>query len=88
MELYERRVTIAVVITEPTGRWVEQLARGLVDGFGGVLAGKQYLLHDRATVFTENIRHYIGGLWCGNGEVAGAIAQSQCPFRTLDSQHA
>ena len=39
MELCIRRVPIAGIIAEPTGRWVEQIARGLVDGFGGVLAG-------------------------------------------------
>ena len=53
MELCTRRVTIGGVVAEPTGRWLEQMARGLVDGFGGVLAGKRYLVHDRGAVFTE-----------------------------------
>ena len=53
MELCTRRVTISGIIAEPTGRWMEQVARGLVDGFGGVLAGKRYLIHDRGAVFTE-----------------------------------
>jgi putative transposase len=53
MELCTRRVTIGGIVAEPTGRWIEQVARGLVDGFGGVLAGKRYLIHDRGAVFTE-----------------------------------
>jgi transposase InsO family protein len=63
MELSTRRVTIAGIIAEPTGQWVEQMARGLVDGFGGVLAGKRYLIHDRGVVFTEKLRDILGA--CG-----------------------
>ena len=32
------------------------MARGLVDGFAGALAGKKYLIHDRGSVFTEKFR--------------------------------
>jgi len=53
MELCTRRVWIGGIIGEPTARWMEQVARGLVDGFGGVLAGKRYLIHDRGAVFSE-----------------------------------
>ena len=60
MELSTRRVTIAGIIAEPTGRWVEQVARGLVDGFGGVLAGRRYLIQDRGAVFTEKFRSILG----------------------------
>jgi putative transposase len=56
MELCTRRVTIGGIVAEPTGHWVEQVTRGLVDGFGGVLAGKKYLIHDRGAVFTEKFR--------------------------------
>ena len=60
MELCSRRVSIAGIIAEPTGRWAEQVARGLVDGFGGVLAGKRYLIHDRGAIFTEQFRTILG----------------------------
>ena len=53
MQLATRRVNLAGVYLEPTGAWVEQVGRGLVDGFGGVLSGQKYLIHDRGTVFTE-----------------------------------
>jgi putative transposase len=53
MELCTRRVMIGGIVAEPTGRWMEQVARCLVDGFGGVLAGQRYLIHDRGGVFTE-----------------------------------
>ena len=58
MELCTRRVTIAGMIAEPTGRWVEQVARGLVDGFGGVLAGKRYLLRDRSAVLRRDSKRF------------------------------
>ena len=63
MELCTRRVTIAGMIAEPTGRWVEQVARGLVDGSGGVLAGKRYLLRDRSAVFTSRFEAILAA--CG-----------------------
>jgi putative transposase len=53
MELCTRRVTIGGIVAEPTGRWIEQVARGLADGFEGVLSGQRYLIHDRGAVFTE-----------------------------------
>jgi hypothetical protein len=59
MELSTRRVTIAGIVAEPTGQWVEQVTRGLVDGFGGVLAGKRYLIHDRGAVFMEKFRSIL-----------------------------
>ena len=63
MELCTRRVTIAGITVEPTGAWVEQVARGLADGFGGVLAGQRYLIHDRGAVFTEKFCSILGA--CG-----------------------
>jgi hypothetical protein len=59
MELCTRRVRIGGLVAEPTGQWVEQVTRGLVDGFGGVLAGKKYLIHDRGAVFTEKFRSIL-----------------------------
>jgi putative transposase len=34
MELCTRHVMVGGIVLEPTGRWMEQVARGLVDGFG------------------------------------------------------
>jgi putative transposase len=62
MELCTRRVTIAGIIVEPTGAWVEHVARGLADGFGGVLAGKRYLIHDRGAVFTEKFQSILAAV--------------------------
>ena len=62
MELCTRRVTIGGIVAEPTGRWIEQVARGLVDGFGGVLAGQRYLIHDRGAVFTERFGSILAAL--------------------------
>ena len=59
MQLATRRVTLAGVYLEPTGAWVEQVGRGLVDGFGGVLSGQKYLIHDRGTVFTEKFSEIL-----------------------------
>ena len=59
MQLATRRVSLAGVYLEPTGAWVEQVRRGLVDGFGGVLSGQKYLIHDRGTVFTEKFSEIL-----------------------------
>ena len=53
MELCTRRVTIGGIVAEPTGGGIEPVGRGLLDGFGGVLARQKYLIHDRGAVFTE-----------------------------------
>ena len=62
MELCTRRVTIAGIIVEPTGAWVEQVARGLADGFGGVLGRQRYLIHDRGAVFTETFQSLLAAV--------------------------
>ena len=59
---------------EPTGRWMEQVARGLVDGFGGALAGQRYLIHDRGAVFTEKFGAVLAA--CG---VAGLKLPARSP---------
>lgn len=61
MQLGTRKVHLAGIREEPNGAWVEQVGRGLVDGFGGVLAGQKYLIHDRATVFTEKFSAILKG---------------------------
>ena len=52
-------VCMAGVYLEPTGAWVKQVGRGLLDRFGGVLAGRKYLIHDRGTVFSEKFSEIL-----------------------------
>ena len=86
MELCTRRVWIGGIIAEPTAKWMEQVTRGLVDGFGGVLAGKRYLIHDRGAVFSEKFGAILSA--CGVEAVAdGASAESECQFGALDPEH-
>jgi len=53
MELATRRVQIAGTTPHPTATFMQQCARQLTDPLEGVLLGKQYLLHDRDTKFTQ-----------------------------------
>ena len=60
MELATRRVHIAGIIHEPFGKWMEQVARNLTDGFDGFLLGKRYLVHDRDPLFTDGFDDILG----------------------------
>jgi len=44
---------ITGIIPEPDGPWMKQVARNLTDGIDGFLSGCRYLIHDRASVFSE-----------------------------------
>jgi len=56
MRVATRQVHIAGIIPEPHGRWMEQIARNLTDGFDGFLKGCTYLIHDRSVLYTEHFR--------------------------------
>lgn len=56
IRLATREVHIAGIIPEPNGPWMKQVARNLTDGSAGFLNGCSYLLHDRASVFSEEFR--------------------------------
>ena len=56
MRLATREVQIAGIIPEPHGPWMKQMARNLTDGLGGFMSGCRYLIHDRASVFSEDFR--------------------------------
>ncbi len=56
IRLATREVHIAGIIPEPNGPWMKQVARNLTDGGVGVLNGCRYLLHDRASLFSEDFR--------------------------------
>jgi putative transposase len=53
MEWATRRVHMAGVTPHPTAAFVQQCARQLTDPCEGFLVGKRYLIHDRATKFTQ-----------------------------------
>lgn len=53
MRLATREVQIAGITPEPNGVWMKQMGRNLTDGLDGFLNRCRYLLHDRASVFTE-----------------------------------
>jgi transposase InsO family protein len=56
MRLATREVHIAGIIPEPNGKWMSQMARNLTDGLEGFLGSCRYLIHDRASVFTEEFQ--------------------------------
>ena len=56
IRLMTREVHIAGIVPEPGEDWMSQVARNLTDESEGFLRGSRYLIHDRATVFTEQFR--------------------------------
>ena len=56
LDLATRRVEIAGIAPAPTGLWMSQVARNLVDEFDGFLKGKRYLIHDRDPLYTRDFR--------------------------------
>ena len=56
IRLATREVHIAGIIPEPNGPWMKQVARNLTDANSGFLKGCRYLLHDRASLFSEDFR--------------------------------
>src|SRR5712691_7024746 len=53
MDLATRQVHLAGITPHPTAAFMQQCARQLTDPFDGFLLGKQYLIHDRDTKFTQ-----------------------------------
>ena len=56
IDLSTRRVEIAGISPVPTGLWMSQVARNLIDEFSGFLRGKGYLIHDRDPLYTRDFR--------------------------------
>jgi len=52
IDLSTRKVEIAGIAQVANGLWMSQIARNLTDAEEGILAGKQYLIHDRDPLFT------------------------------------
>ena len=59
IRLATRHVRIAGIISEPHGRWMDQVARNLTDAFDGFLNGCQYLIHDRSALYTAHFRSIL-----------------------------
>ena len=61
IDIKSRTVEIAGIGRDPCGRWMEQMARNLVDTVDGFLEGKRYLLIDRDPLYTGPFRRFVEG---------------------------
>jgi transposase InsO family protein len=61
IDLASRRVEIGGIVHEPTGAWMMQVARNLLDAEDGFLLGKTHLIMDRDPVFTADYRAFLKG---------------------------
>jgi putative transposase len=57
--LETRRITIAGITRNPTGEWMEQIARSATQETWGYLNGCRYVLHDRDTKFCASFRSML-----------------------------
>jgi hypothetical protein len=56
IDIGSRTVEIAGIGRDPGGRWMEQMARNLVDAEDGLLRGKRYVIIDRDPLYTAAFR--------------------------------
>jgi len=56
IDIATRKVEIAGISPSPDGRWMDQIARNLLDAEDGFLLGKRYLLLDRDPLYTDAFR--------------------------------
>jgi transposase InsO family protein len=61
IDLALRRVEIGGITRDPTGAWMMQAARNLLDAEDGFLMGKTHLIMDRDPVFTKDVRGFLNG---------------------------
>jgi transposase InsO family protein len=59
LRLATREVQIAGLVAEPHEAWMKQIARNLIDPLAGFLRGTRFLIHDRASLFSEQFRHLL-----------------------------
>ena len=59
ISLADRVVHVAGITPRPDEVWMLQVARNLIDAESGTLPGKQYLIIDRDTKYTQRFRHLI-----------------------------
>jgi putative transposase len=60
VRLATRRVSIAGIVDQPYGEWMENVGRELTDAFDGFLGGVRYLIHDRDPLFTKGFCKILG----------------------------
>ena len=60
IDIRTRRVEIAGIKPTPDGKWMEQIARNLIDGMDGFLRGKTHLIHDRDPLYTARFFEILG----------------------------
>jgi putative transposase len=60
IEIKTRAVEIAGIQVDPTGEWMNQVARNLTDPVDGFLRDAKYLIHDRDPLFTEASPRFCG----------------------------
>lgn len=53
IELSTRKVEILGIRPDPNGIWMEQVARNATDFEKSILKGKEYLIYDRNSLFTN-----------------------------------
>ncbi len=61
IDLASRRVAIGGIGRQPTGAWMMQVARNLLNADDGFLVGKTQLIMDRDPVFTADVRAFLKG---------------------------
>ena len=61
IRLATREVQLAGLVPEPHAVWMQQVARNLTDPWDGFLRSSHYLIHDRASLFTEQFRQMLHG---------------------------
>jgi putative transposase len=61
IDIASRIVEVAGIGRDPGGRWMEQMARNLVDAEDGFLRGKRYVIIDRDPLHTERFRGILKG---------------------------
>jgi putative transposase len=59
IRLATREVQLAGIVPEPNAPWMQQVARNLTDPWDGFLRSNRYLIHDRATLFTDQFRRML-----------------------------
>ena len=74
IRLATREVHIAGLVPEPSESWMLQVGRNLIDPWAGFLRSSRYLIHDRATVFSEPFRQLLR-----NAQVEGLRLPAHSP---------
>ena len=59
LKLATREVQIAGLVPEPNEAWMQQVARNLTDPLAGFWRGTRWLIHDRASLFSEPFRQLL-----------------------------